>query len=119
LTTDGVLYKLLIMRILRCFISFIRNYNWVDEPKWENDDEKAWTAFLATPTGKKLSLILLNLTLRQNASAVQKSNERLASACGYSIGFRGCVAVLESLSTSKLNSAVPGYGDGEDEPVAN
>jgi hypothetical protein len=91
----------------------------VDEPKWEDEDEKAWTAFLATPTGRKLSLILLNLTLRQNASAIMKNHDRLAEACGWAKGYRGCVATLESLATQKLNSAISGYGDGSDEPVAD
>jgi hypothetical protein len=48
-----------------------------------------------------------------------KKEEALAEACGYAKGFRGCVATIESLATAKLNSAVPGYGDDADEPVAN
>jgi len=107
------------MRKLKAILSFIRNQEWVDEPKWEDEDEKAWTAFLGTPTGRKLSLILLNLTLRHNASAVMKNHDRLAEACGWAKGYRGCVATLESLATQKLNSAVLGYGDGQDEPVAD
>ena len=106
------------MRKLKAALAFIRNQEWINEPKWEDEDEKAWTGFLSTPTGKKLSLILLNLTLRQNASAVMKKQDVLADACGYAKGFRGCVATLESLASQKLNSAVPGYGDGLDEPVA-
>ncbi|NDA26897.1 MAG: hypothetical protein EBZ05_08710, partial [Verrucomicrobia bacterium] len=90
------------MRKLKAILSFIRNQEWVDEPKWEDEDEKAWTAFLATPTGRKLSLILLNLTLRHNASAVMKNHDRLAEACGWAKGYRGCVATLESLATQKL-----------------
>lgn len=107
------------MRTIRAILAFIRNHQWVEEPKWLEEDEKAWTAFLGTPTGRKLSLILLNLTLRHNASAVMKNTDRLAEACGWAKGYRGCVATLESLSTQKLNSAIPGYGDGEDEPVAS
>jgi hypothetical protein len=106
------------MRKLKAALAFIRDQEWINEPKWEDEDEKAWTGFLSTPTGKKLSLILLNLTLRQNASAVMKKHDVLADACGYAKGFRGCVATLESLASQKLNSAVPGYGDGSDEPVA-
>ena len=94
------------IRLLKAFNFFIRNYEWVNEPKWEDEDEKAWTGFLATPTG-------------QNASAVMKKAEELADACGRAKGFRGCVATLESLATQKLNSAIPGYGDGSDEPVAD
>ena len=107
------------MRTIRAILAFIRNHQWVEEPKWLDEDEKAWTAFLSTPTGRKLSLILLNLTLRQNSSAVMKEGQKLADACGYAKGFRGCVATLESLSTQKLNSAIPGYGNDADEPVAN
>jgi hypothetical protein len=107
------------MRKLKAALAFIYDQEWINEPKWEDEDEKAWTGFLSTPTGKKLSLILLNLTLRQNASAVMKKHDVLADACGYAKGFRGCVATLESLASQKLNSAVPGYGDGSDEPVAN
>jgi len=107
------------MRKLKAALAFIRDQEWVNEPKWEDEDEKAWTGFLSTPTGQKLSLILLNLTLRQNGSAVMKKSEALADACGYAKGFRGCVATLESLATKKLNSAIPGYGDGSDEPIAD
>ena len=107
------------MRKLKAALAFIREQEWIDEPKWVDEDEKAWTGFLSTPTGQKLSLILLNLTLRQNSSAVMKKTEALADACGYAKGFRGCVATLESLASKKLNSAIPGYGDGSDEPVAD
>ena len=82
------------MRKLRAIISFIRHQAWVNEPAWNSEDEKAWTGFLTTPTGLKLSAILLNLTLRNNASATEKDSEALALACGYAKGFRGCVAVL-------------------------
>ena len=107
------------MRKLRAILSFIRHQEWVNEPVWNSEDEKAWTGFLSTPTGQKLSLILLNLTLRQNASAVMKKAEELADACGHARGYRACVATLESLASQKLNSAIPGYGDGSDEPVAD
>jgi hypothetical protein len=107
------------MRKLKAALAFIREQEWVHEPKWEDEDEKAWTGFLGTPTGKRLSLILLNLTLRQNSSAVMKKSEALADACGYAKGFRGCVATLESLATQKLNSPALGYEDGSDETIAN
>jgi len=103
------------MRKLKAILAFIRNQEWVDEPKWEDEDEKAWTAFLGTPTGRRISLILLNLTLRQNSSAVMKEGQKLAEACGYAKGFRGCVAVLESLATQKLNSATALNDGGETE----
>ena len=107
------------MRKLKAALAFMREQEWVNEPKWEDEDEKTWTAFLGTPTGKRLSLILLNLTLRQNSTAVMKKPEALADACGYAKGFRGCVATLESLASQKLNSAIPDYGDGSDEQVVD
>ena len=88
-----------VMRKLKAALAFIRDQEWINEPKWVDEDEKAWTGFLSTPTGKKLSLILLNLTLRQNASAVMKKQDVLADACGYAKGFIGCVATLESLAS--------------------
>jgi hypothetical protein len=94
------------MRKLRAILSFIRHQAWVNEPVWNSEDERAWTGFLTTPTGLKLSAILLNLTLRNNASATEKDNEALALACGYAKGFRGCVAVLESLASRKTNSPI-------------
>jgi len=106
------------MRKLKAALAFIRDQAWVEEPKWNEEDEKAWTAFLGTPTGKRLSLILLNLTVRQNATAVMEKPDRLAEACGRANGYRACVATLESLASTKINSAIAGYGDGEDEPVA-
>jgi hypothetical protein len=107
------------IRLLRTLKFFMRNYEWVNEPKWENEDEKAWTGFLSTPTGRKLSLILLNLTMRQNASAIMNKSDELANACGHAKGFRGCVAVLESLAASKLNSAIQDGIDGSDETAVN
>ena len=107
------------MRKLRAIMAFIRHQEWVDEPKWDTEDERALTGFLGTLTGKKLSLILLNLTLRQNASAVEKDTNSLAEACGYAKGFRGCVATIESLCSPKQNSPILDSRDGVDEPAVN
>jgi len=107
------------MRIIKAILSFIRNQEWVDEPKWEAEDERALTGFLGTLTGKKLSLILLNLTLRQNASAIDKNADSLAEACGYAKGFRGCVATIESLCSPKQNSPILDSRDVDDEPAVN
>ncbi|NBW18886.1 MAG: hypothetical protein EBR82_64020 [Caulobacteraceae bacterium] len=101
------------MRKLKAALAFIRDQAWVEEPKWNEEDEKAWTAFLSTPTGKRLSLILLNLTIRQNSNAIGKKPEGLADACGYAKGFRGCVSTLESLATTKINSATT-LNDGDE-----
>ena len=63
------------MRKLKAALAFIRDQTWVEEPKWLEEDERAWTAFLGTATGKRLSLILLNLTVRQNANAIAKKSD--------------------------------------------
>lgn len=107
------------MRKLRAILAFIRNQEWVNEPRWEEEDERALTGFLGTTAGSKLSLILLNLTLRQNASAVEKDGNSLAEACGYAKGFRGCVAAIESLCSPKQNSPILGSRDGADESAVN
>jgi len=107
------------MRKLRAILAFIRHQEWVDEPKWESEDERALTGFLSTLAGKKLSLILLNLILRQNASAVEKDANSLAEACGYAKGFRGCVSTIESLCSPKQNSPILDSRDGVDESAVN
>jgi hypothetical protein len=107
------------MRKLRAILSFLRHQQWVDEPRWTEEDGKALTSFLQTPAGRRLSRILLNLTVRQNSSAVQKKPDALAQACGYAMGFRGAVATIESLC-STTNS--PGAFDDSsvaDEPIVD
>ena len=106
------------MRRFRAFLAFAKNHQWVDEPAWLEQDARELTSFLQTPAGKKLSRILLNLTLRQNGSAVQKKPDALAQACGYAMGFRGAVATLESL----CSPTSPGVFDdpaGADEQIVD
>ena len=86
------------MRKLKAALAFIRDQEWVNEPKWEDEDEKAWTGFLSTPTGQKLSLILLNLTLRQNASAVMKK----ASARHWKGHSQACLSELDTFAQKPM-----------------
>jgi hypothetical protein len=106
------------MTRLRALLAFLRHQQWVEEPRWLDSDARELTAFLQTPAGKKLSRILLNLTVRQNSSAVQKKPDTLALACGYAMGFRGAVATLESL----CSPTSPGVFDdpaGDDDQIVD
>jgi len=106
------------MRKLRAIVAFVRNQTWVDEPKWSPEDAKELTHFLQSSAGKRFSRILLNLTLRQNSSAVQKKPDALAEACGYAMGFRGCVATIESL-TSPTSPGAFDNPPGDDEQIVD
>ena len=106
------------MRRLRALISFLR-HQWVDEPAWLEQDARELTSFLQTPAGKKLSRILLNLTLRQNGSAVQKKPDALAQACGYAMGFRGAVATIESLTQSSTSPLAADDAEGADDQIVD
>ena len=107
------------MRRLRALISFLRHQEWVEEPRWLEGDARALTEFLGTSTGRKLSRILLNLTVRQNSSAVQKKPEALAQACGYAMGFRGAVATIESLTQSSTSPLAADDAEGADEQIVD
>ena len=107
------------MRKLRALVAFLRNQEWVNEPKWTDEDGKALTSFLQTPAGMKLSRILLNLTVRQNSSAVQKNPDALAQSCGYAMGFRGAVATIESLCSPTNSPGLFGDSAGDDEQIVD
>lgn len=107
------------MRKLRAILSFIRHQQWVDEPRWTEEDGRALTSFLQTSAGNKLSRILLNLTVRQNSSAVQKKPDALAQACGYAMGFRGAVATIESLCSTTNSPGVFDDSSVADEPIVD
>ena len=89
------------LRKIRAMMLFSRAVEWVSEPKWEVDDAKAWSAFLKTNAGKKLSLILLNMVVKTNAQSIQNKKD-LAFEAGFANGFRGAVASLEGLANSEL-----------------
>ena len=70
------------MRRLRALISFLRHQEWVEEPRWLEGDARALTDFLGSPAGRKLSKILLNLTVRQNSPPCRKSPTHLHRLAG-------------------------------------
>lgn len=84
-------------RYLRALRQFVKYQAWIDAPEWEKDDGLSLRAFLASDTGVKFRVTLLNAVLRQQASAVA-SEKDIDKAAGYANGFRGCVSFIESLT---------------------
>lgn len=85
-----------LVRFLRAVVIFARYQEWVDAPDWTEGDAKALLQFLKTPAGHKLSLVLKNLVLRQQASALSKSRD-LEYEAGFATGQKAAVAAIESL----------------------
>jgi len=83
-------------RYLRAAHIFAKYQAWVDAPEWTKGDEAALLQFLTSPAGAKLSLILKNLVLRQQASALSKTSD-LQYEAGFATGQKAAVAAIESL----------------------
>ena len=97
------------IRWLRSCYNAARHVAWVDEPKWEEDDAKALTAFMRSPSGVRMAAILRNMTIRQDATAVSKAD---LTACGFAVGFRAAVAVIDSLGIGAAHPAARGDEEG-------
>ena len=67
------------------------------EPEWTREDGERLRSFFQSETGKKLKRVLLNMTLRHNASAVHEKKD-LEYNCGSASGFSNAVMTLESLA---------------------
>ena len=74
----------------------LKPLRWVNQPKWEPDDEKAMRDFFRTKSGKKLKAWLLNAALQHNSTATECHGE-FAWRAGYANGFRGAIATLDAL----------------------
>ena len=85
---------------------------WVNQPKWDKDDEKALLTFFRTKSGKKLKAWMLNAALQHNATATECSGE-LAWKAGYANGFRGAIATLDALM-SQTETLEPDAADDFD-----
>ena len=96
------------IRWLKAAYNAARHIQWVEEPKWDDDDARALTSFMRSPHGIKLAAVLRNMTIRNNASAVQKAN---LTTCGFALGFRAAVSVVDSLGVGADHPA--GGGDEE------
>ena len=94
---------------------FTRDQRWSSGVKWSETDALALHAFLSSATGKKLSMILQNAVIEQNAAAVGADTNDLAKACGYANGQAGMVRVIEMMSDpasfSDTESDSPPYTD--------
>jgi hypothetical protein len=77
----------------------VKPLKWVNQPKWEPDDEKTLQNFFRTKSGKKLKAWMLNAALQHNATATECGGE-LAWKAGYANGFRGAIATLDALMAS-------------------
>lgn len=85
-----------ILRFIRAAAIFARYQAWVDAPEWTKADEEGLAQYFNTPSGAKFKLVLLNLVLRQQASALSKTSG-LEYEAGFATGQRATVAAIESL----------------------
>ena len=83
---------------------FARYQEWVDPVKWSKEDQASLNSFLLGGTGQKLRVALLNMHLRQQASALSKTSG-LEFEAGYCNGQRSVLAAIESLADPKQFSA--------------
>jgi len=86
-----------LIRYIKAAILFARVQPWVDQPKWEAEDAHALTDFLKTSTGQRFKGTLVNLVLRQQASAVSNTKDIQYNA-GIAVGYQALVAGIESLA---------------------
>jgi hypothetical protein len=80
----------------RVLSGMLRPLRWVNQPKWEPEDEKMLREFFRTKSGKKLKAWMLNAALQHNSTATECSQE-LAWRAGYANGFRGAIATIDAL----------------------
>lgn len=97
------------IRWLRAVYNAARHVQWSDEPEWTEDNARELTAFMRSPSGIRLAAILRNMTIRQDSSAVAKGN---LTACGFAVGFRAAVAVIDSLGIGAAHPAARGDEEG-------
>jgi hypothetical protein len=86
-----------LFRYIKAMLIFARFQPWVNQPEWKAEDAKALERFLVTPTGHKLKAKLLNLVLRQQASAINNTKD-LEFNAGVAVGQRALVAGIESMA---------------------
>jgi len=98
---------------LKAALIFARYQAWVSEPQWEKKDALALANFMTTPAGARLSALLLNTVLRQQASALANTSNLVFEA-GYCAGQKGLVASIEALAdTTKFTE----QGDTDADPA--
>lgn len=85
------------LRYLKAMYIFARFQAWVDGIDWTKDDATALNHFLGSPSGYKLRLALLNMQLRQQATAVTTTT-RLEFEAGYCNGQKGAIAFITSMA---------------------
>lgn len=83
---------------------FARFQAWVEAAGWEREDATVLAQFLQSRTGKRLSAALLNMALRQQASALARTSG-LEFEAGYCNGQRSVLAAMESLADANQFTA--------------
>lgn len=104
-----------ILRFIRAAFIFARYQAWVNAPEWTKADAEGLAQYFSTPSGAKLKLVLVNLVLRQQASALSKTSG-LEYEAGFATGQKAAVAALESLLPA---SPIPEEGDPDADPSLN
>jgi hypothetical protein len=84
------------------------------DPQWERVDEERLKAFFKSETGRKLKRILLNMTLRHNATAVHEKKD-LEYRCGWASGFSNAVVTLGTLAEPLTQSETESEMDDSSE----
>lgn len=86
-----------LFRYIRSMLLFARNQAWVDAPKWLPEDAAELTAFLDSPSGARFKAVLINLVLRQQASALSRTSG-LEYEAGFCTGQKALVAAIEGMA---------------------
>ena len=87
------------LQYIKAALIFARHQAWVEQPLWEEGDAVAWSRFLNTPTGSRLTAMIRSQIVSQQSKAVSYSEPvRLTYEAGWCGGQKGLVASLEALA---------------------
>ena len=73
--------------------------HWRQDPDWTAEDRAKLAQFLASPTGRKLDVLMINQSIEQDRLATLNT-KNLTWCCGYAGGFRGAWATTKVLSAT-------------------
>ena len=77
---------------------YTRLMSWTGTRPWDKADAEALLAFMRNGHGKKLSLVLRDTCIAQNAAALSQNNN-LQYAAGFAMGQAALVTLLETLAS--------------------
>ncbi len=90
------------LRRLRNVLGFFTLLRWADAEAWEESDRRELQAFLSSQSGRRFSVLLRNMVLNHQSSAVQNTSN-LEWACGRAHGFAGAVHLFDTLVATPMN----------------